>query len=109
MDFGPMPKQPLDEAKVGAAKNEVKRAVTHIADYFLKDKKFILGDKVSIADLQGLCELEQLQGVQEENLFESNDKVKAWANRVRESMKPNYDVAMEKIRGMRKVFMDAKP
>lgn len=95
--------------KVNAAKDDVRRAVTHIADYFLQDKPFILGDEISVADLSGLMELEQLRAVEEQELFEGNAKVKAWASRVREATKPYYDETMEKIRDMGQLFANAKP
>ena len=109
MPFGPFPKQALDEAKVATAKADIRRAVTHIADYFLQDKPFILGDKVSVADLIGLMELEQLGAVNEQSVYEENAKVKAWANKVKQSLQPHYDEAMEKIRGIGQTWANTKP
>lgn len=68
-----------------------------------------MGNEISIADVVCLMELEQLYMVQENGLYEGNEKVKAWAQRVRDYFKSYYDEVMEKPKQMRQMFIDAKP
>lgn len=44
VQMGSAPEKPADAEKVKAAKEEIARTVTHIADYFLQDKPYIGGD-----------------------------------------------------------------
>ncbi|XP_045172993.2 glutathione S-transferase theta-1-like [Mercenaria mercenaria] len=102
-------KQPMDEAKVKAAKEEISRAVTHIADYFLQDKQFVGGDKVSAADILVVCELYQLHPVDQlDNLVKCNPKVKAWMERVEKALGPEWKTVNAAIDSFREKYMSAK-
>lgn len=81
----------IDEKKVQRFKNEIPKVISHIDNYFLGDNKFIAGNEISVADLLGVCELLQLYPVFEEELYTSNSKVKAWIDRVRETLNPHFD------------------
>lgn len=102
-----MPIQPMDVDKVKNAKEEVARAVTHIADYFLRDNPYIGGKEISAADLTGVSELYQLNGVCEEGLYTCNEKVNAWVERVKQRLQPHFDEAVERILEVRKRFCEA--
>ena len=105
--FG-QPKRPANAEKVLEAKAELARAVNHIDEYFLKDKPFIAGDDISIADLVALTELSQLRGVHETAIYESNPKVKAWAKRVEEKTKPHFQEAHAILDDIAKQFKAGK-
>ncbi|XP_045172677.2 glutathione S-transferase theta-1-like isoform X1 [Mercenaria mercenaria] len=82
----------IDEVKVNRFKAELPKIIEHIDQYFLKDGKYIGGnDDVSVADLLGACELLQLYPVFEEDIYETNKKVKQWMERVRERLNPYFD------------------
>lgn len=102
-------KKPLDVELVTTAKEELTKAITHIADYYLKDQPYICGEEISAADLIGVCELMQLTGVNESGLFESNATVKAWVKRVEERMQPHFAEALINLNGMKKMWNEAKP
>ena len=76
------PKTPLDEKRVAKAKEMFTKGVNHLADYYLKDKPYIVGDDISAADFIALCHLPQLHIVGEEGLYDSNPIVLAWVKRV---------------------------
>jgi glutathione S-transferase len=101
-------KQPMDVEKVTAAKAEVTRSVTHLADYFLQDKQFIGGSKMSVADILGVCELYQLHAVNElDNLVKSNPKVKAWFERVVKAIGAEWTPGNVEIDSFREKYMKA--
>lgn len=108
MGVGAFTKQPVDQVIVGAAREEVQKAVKHLDEYFLKDRLFIAGDKISAADIMGMVELYHLMAVQEENLYKSNKKVASWIKRVEDSLAPHCIVANKKIKAMRVNFIGAK-
>ena len=83
----------VKEDEVRRFKAELEKTVKHIDTYFLKDKPFLCGDDISVADLQALCELQQLLGVGDENLYLSNARINAWARRVNKRVKPYLEEA----------------
>ncbi|KAH3877392.1 glutathione S-transferase theta-1-like isoform X3 [Dreissena polymorpha] len=81
----------IDEKKVQRFKAELPKVIAHIETYFLRDQKFIGGEDISVADLLAACELMQLFPVFEEDVYESNLKIKAWMERVRTTLNPYFD------------------
>ncbi|XP_045173768.2 glutathione S-transferase theta-1-like [Mercenaria mercenaria] len=101
-------KQPTDE-DIKAAKEEISRAVTHIADYFIQDKQFVAGDKMSAADIVVVCELYQLHPVDQlDSLVKCNPKVKAWMERVATTLGPEWKTVNAAIDSFREKYMNAK-
>lgn len=81
---------PADEEKV---KKIFKRMITTldlIENVWLKDKPYLTGDKISIADLFGACEIEQprMAGYDPRKEF---PRIAAWLERVRNDLNPHYD------------------
>ena len=74
--------KPVDEKEVEKFEKYVKQMVHHLDTYYLKDRKFLCGDEISIADLLCIGELTQLNGVGKEHLYLGNSKVKQWVERV---------------------------
>jgi len=56
-----MLQKPVDEKKVARFQKEMEKCLSEIENIWLESgkKKFITGDKISIADLLACCELEQ--------------------------------------------------
>lgn len=106
--MGKFTKEPCDEAKLQEYRDEVTRAVTHIADYFLVDKPYVAGDDISAADILGVSELIHLEAVEEDGLYTSNEKVKAWIERVRRRLQPYFEQSLVKIKAFKQKFIDAK-
>jgi len=99
----------IDEKKVERFKAELPKIISHIDQFFLKEKKFIGGDSISVADLLGVCELMQLYPVYEEEIYTSNANVKAWMDRVRETLNPHYDEGHAVIYRTREVYKTVGP
>lgn len=106
--IGRFTKQPYDEAQLQAGRDEVKKSVKHIADYFLQDKPYISGDEISAADILGVCELHHLLGVEEEALYKENKRVSEWMERVKERLQPHFDLACAKLMGLKERYIAAK-
>ena len=47
----------VDAGKLSAALGEMEETLTNIEKIFLKDKPYLCGDEISIADLLGVCEV----------------------------------------------------
>ena len=71
----------------------VKEVVHHLGT----NSPSIFSENISAADLFGVCELMQLYPVFEEELYESNPKVKANVDRVKAKTNPVFDKA-QKVR-----------
>lgn len=106
--FGRFSKRPVDTEKLETDKAEVANTVKHIADYFLQDKLFIGGDDISVADLIGVMELLQLEIVGLEDLYESNEKVKAWVERIKTRCQPHFDEGMAKVMALKETYKNTK-
>ncbi|WAR01380.1 GSTT1-like protein [Mya arenaria] len=105
---GKFTKEPLDEEKAKTFREEVKKCVTHIGEHYLKDRPFIAGDEISVADILAVCELGQLTGIGAESLYMENETVSAWFERVKAKLQPHYDDSMATLLGLKKMFDEAK-
>lgn len=85
--------EPVDWDKVAMFRTEVEKTVGYLENVWLKDRPFLCGNEISVADILGICELMQLNGVHEEKLYEDNAVVKAWAERVKKRLQPHFDEA----------------
>lgn len=106
--IGRFTKEPADEAKLKSLREEISKAVSHIADYFLGDKPFIASDEISIADILGVCEIFHTTGVEEESLYKDNAKVSAWVERVRQRLQPDFDIANMRLMAIKDKYVNAK-
>ena len=71
-------------------KKQLTKSVDHLAKYFLKDHLYLAGTDISVADLQALCELMQLDVIENDSLYKSNPTVSQWAERVKSRVKPLF-------------------
>lgn len=83
--------------QVDEYRNRMIGCLDTIETVWLKDTKFLVGNEISVADLLGACEIEQLQ-VTDYNPFEGRPKLTAWIERVRNATKPDYDDAHKYLR-----------
>jgi len=60
-------------------------------------KKFLIGDEITVADLLGLCELEQ-PGMADYDVFARHPILGAWRDRVRQVVGPHYETAHRVVR-----------
>ncbi|XP_069703062.1 glutathione S-transferase theta-1 [Periplaneta americana] len=90
---------PANPERVEKLENRMKKTLGLIENVWLKDKPYLTGDKISIADLLGACEIEQprMAGYDARKDF---PRIAAWLERVRNDLNPHYDEvhkAVEKI------------
>lgn len=94
----------MDWDQVNMMKKRVAFVVNHLDKTFLKEKPYLCGSEVSVADLLCICELMQLNAVHEEQLYESNPKIKAWAERVKKRLNPEFDEAHQIVYRLRDLY-----
>ncbi|KAH3884374.1 glutathione S-transferase theta-1-like [Dreissena polymorpha] len=99
--------KPIKEDEVRRHKSELSKALNHIASYFLKERRFLCGNDISVADIQALCELMQLDAVREEGLYLSNPIVGAWIGRVKARVQPYLAECEAEGVGMMKQMYEA--
>lgn len=85
-----------NEAKIAETKANLKNALDVIENYFLKDKKFVGGDEISIADLQFLGETTQywLAGM---DIYKGRPNMERWMEECRKVLTPHFDQIYQKI------------
>ena len=69
----------------------LKKSKDMIENYFLKDRKFIGGDEISIADLQAMCEFTQFW-MMDIDPGEGYPKIAQWMKDVQAALGPAFDV-----------------
>lgn len=88
----------VNQDKINFHKKNLKKAVGHIDTYFLRDKPFMCGEEISIADVLVASELLHMYGCREEQVFTHNATVMAWLGRVKKEIGPQiYSEAFQKI------------
>ncbi|KAK3084103.1 hypothetical protein FSP39_008224 [Pinctada imbricata] len=93
----------VDRKQVEKFSKATKSSVNHIDSYFLNGKNYLCGEKISVADLLGLCELQQLNACCMEKLYEDNENVRQWVKRVIANIGPLYEeshVIVHRVRDM---------
>ncbi|TRY88556.1 hypothetical protein DNTS_034538 [Danionella cerebrum] len=75
----------VPKEKMDATIENLNIALHFFEEKFLQDKPFIVGDQISLADLVAIVELIQPLGAGMD-LFETRPKLKAWKERVRETL-----------------------
>lgn len=96
--------KPADPEKVKVQRGNVTRVVNYLESYFLKNRSYIGGDELSIADLLGACELMQLYACHEHELYEKSPIVRAWLEKVRKETGPYFDEAHKVVTRTHEVY-----
>ncbi|XP_059475186.1 glutathione S-transferase theta-1-like [Neocloeon triangulifer] len=71
---------------------QMNETLDKIENIWLRDRPFLAGDKISIADLLGACEIEQPRMVHY-NPGLNRPKLAAWMQRVKSELSPHYEDA----------------
>ena len=83
-----------DEKRIKDARKMVQKSVKMIESHFLKETPFINSHKITLADLQALCELTQFWIVEGEiDPLRENPKLKEWMNRCTRILGASFDKA----------------
>ena len=93
--------QPRDEAKVAERTEILKDSLDMIENYFLKDKKFVAGEEISIADLEFLGEITQywLAGL---DIYKGRPNTEKWLEECRKLLAPHFDQIYQVVYERRK-------
>lgn len=81
-----------NEARVSEFKKRMKMTLELIENVWLKDTPYLTGNEITIADLLGVCEIEQprMAGYDARTEY---PKIAAWMDRVHQDLTPHYDEA----------------
>ncbi|XP_072043682.1 glutathione S-transferase theta-1-like [Amphiura filiformis] len=80
----------MDPGKLSTAIGEMEETLTNLENIFLKDKPYLCGNDISIADLLGVCEVEQVSGTGRD-ISVAHPRLGAWVQRVRQQLNPDFD------------------
>jgi len=94
-----------DDNKVEKMKANMETCLEEMERIWLKNgqKDFIAGGKISVADILAACEMEQ-PGMAGYDVRNRSPIMKAYMERVQDSLNPHYDVAHEVVQMMIKRF-----
>lgn len=84
---------PVDRERLRRHKAELDRALDKLEARFLRpgdDSGFVCGDSITIADIIAACEITQPIAAGHD-VIEGRPKVKAWFERVKSSVQPQFD------------------
>lgn len=84
--------KPANPEQVEKYKTQMLKCLSLIENIWLKDKPYLTGDKISISDIFGACELEQLR-MAGYDPCENGPRLADWLERVRKETNPHYDEA----------------
>ncbi|KAL7391512.1 hypothetical protein ABVT39_010300 [Epinephelus coioides] len=75
----------VPKEKMDAAVEDLNQSLTMLEEKFLQNKPFIIGDKISLADLVAIVEIMQPVGIGMD-VFASRPKLIAWRDRVKKAI-----------------------
>jgi len=91
--------KPVPEEDKDAALKAFGENLGSIESYFLKDKPFIVGDDITIADIFAVSEIQQAM-LSKRDYLKGHPKIKEWIERVKSKTNPHYDAVFEKLTGL---------
>jgi len=100
-----MTKQPIDAARLAEYQSQLETCLDKIETIFLRDAPFLAGDEISIADLLGICELQQPMSVRHD-VFRGRPQLDAWAKRVQDRLHPHFYEASAHINKVKEMFKE---
>ncbi|CAH1954574.1 unnamed protein product [Acanthoscelides obtectus] len=95
---------PSESATQTTKKNMIKSLGDFQRLFMSEDKKYIVGDQISFADLQAACEVDQLRMVSYEIQAENFPKIKVWLENVRKECSPHYQELQKEVDELTDVY-----
>jgi glutathione S-transferase len=92
--------QPRDDTKCAESLVTLKASLNIIESYFLKDRKFIGGDEISIADLEFLGEITQYWAA-DCNIYKGRPNMERWMEDCQKQLAPFFDSVHDVIYDLR--------
>ncbi|XP_076680069.1 glutathione S-transferase theta-1 isoform X2 [Andrena cerasifolii] len=84
--------QPAEPAKIKRYETRMEENLDLLENVWLKDKPFLTGSEISIADILGACEVEQVR-IAGYDPHEGRPRIAAWMKSVAEKTSPYYEEA----------------
>ncbi|KAM3610868.1 uncharacterized protein V6R79_009905 [Siganus canaliculatus] len=104
--YKPVMGHEIPKEKLDAALQELNQSLDLLENKFLQDKPFIVGDKISVADLVALVEIMQPVGCGKD-VFKERPKLGAWKDRViKEFGQKLFDEAHDPIMKVSEVMQE---
>jgi len=88
--------KPVDKDDVAEKCVGLETALDQMENYFLKERAYLAGDEISIADLLGICELMQ-PGCVGFEFTKGRPNLQRWFEKVKAEVQPYYDVTHKDI------------
>lgn len=92
--------RPRDNTKCAETLSILRASLDIIESYFLKDKKFIAGDEISIADLQFVGEVTQYW-VADCDIYKGRPNMERWMEDCQKVLAPQFDSIFDTVRELR--------
>ncbi len=93
--------QPRNKVFCAEGIKTLKNSLDIIENYFLKDKKFIAGDEISIADLQFLGEVTQFW-IADCDIYKGRPNMERWMEECQKVLSPHFEPVFQKVMEARK-------
>lgn len=100
-----MTNEPINMKKLAEYKAHLETTLDKIENIFLRDAPFLAGDDISIADLLGICEIQQPLCVRYD-VFRGRPRLDAWAKRVQGRLQPHFGEVSAPINKVREHFKE---
>ncbi len=91
----------MNVAKVAELTRTLKKSLDIIENYFLKDRNYVAGDEMSIADLQFIGEATQYW-MSGNELSQGRPNMERWVAEVRKALAPHFDKVYKPIYSIQK-------
>ncbi|GLG95039.1 Glutathione S-transferase 1 [Gryllus bimaculatus] len=88
--------KPPKEERVAFFKKQMIDTLDNVENIWLKDKLYLTGEKISVADLLGTCEIEQTR-MAGYDPCEGRPALRAWMERVKKEAHPFYEEAHSRL------------
>ena len=82
--------QPRNETKCTELRGTLAKSLDIIESYFLKDKKFIAGDQITIADLSYIGEVTQYW-IADCDIYKGRPRMEQWVKDCQEALAPHFE------------------
>lgn len=92
--------RPRDNAKCAETLATLRESLDIVESYFLKDKKFVAGDEISIADLQFLGEVTQYW-IADCDIYKGRPNMERWVDNCQKVLAPHFDQIFDKVLELR--------
>ncbi|VEN44202.1 unnamed protein product [Callosobruchus maculatus] len=93
------------EKAIQKTKKNLSKALKDFERLFLSEnKKYIVGDQISFADLQAACEIDQLKMVHYDVQEETFPKIKIWIENVKKECYPHYQELQREVDELADVY-----